>query len=174
MMRLEGVTDHVRRRITFGSPRSGLSAGSGSVAKQSSAAPAMVLLLQRRGQRHLVDDGAARGVDQDRGRLHQPQLLGADQPARFGLRLASTTTTSLVRSSASSSTRGIGGSPARSASRRALYCSFAPQGAEQPRGLAADLAEADQADGLAAQLARLELRRAPQILPDRSCAPSRS
>ena len=37
--------------------------------------------LQRRGERALVDDRAARGVDEDRGRLHQPQRFGVDQVA---------------------------------------------------------------------------------------------
>ena len=48
----------------------------------SRPAPAIVLLAQRREQRRLVDDRAARGVDQVGGRLHQAELAGADEAAR--------------------------------------------------------------------------------------------
>src|SRR5882672_2148848 len=45
------------------------------------------LFLERRDQRRVVDDPAAGGVDQDRGRLHQRELLRADQVvARGGIR----------------------------------------------------------------------------------------
>src|ERR1035437_5976597 len=35
-------------------------------------------------QRRLVHDGSARSVDQDRSRLHERKIGGADQPARTG------------------------------------------------------------------------------------------
>ena len=40
-------------------------------------------LGERADQRRLVDDGAARGVDEKRRRLHQPELARADQMARL-------------------------------------------------------------------------------------------
>ena len=41
-----------------------------------------LLSLQRGDQRRLVDDRAARGVDEIGRRLHQREFGGADQPAR--------------------------------------------------------------------------------------------
>ena len=54
----------------FGASSSGSSAGSGSGSVTSSAAPAISPREQREPQRGLVDDAAARGVDEVRGRLH--------------------------------------------------------------------------------------------------------
>ena len=41
-----------------------------------------LVVAQGRQQRRLIDDRPARGVDDIGGRLHQAELLGADQPAR--------------------------------------------------------------------------------------------
>ena len=43
-------------------------------------------VLERRGERRGVDEGAARGVDQDRVRLHRLELGRADQVVRLGAR----------------------------------------------------------------------------------------
>ena len=65
----------------FGACHSGSSAGSGSGVVTSSAAPAIWPVCSASRERLAVDDRAARGVDQDRGRLHQREGLGADQVA---------------------------------------------------------------------------------------------
>ena len=49
----------------------------------SSAAAAIVPSYQRVAQRGLVDDRPARGVDEDRGRLHRGQGAGVDQMGRL-------------------------------------------------------------------------------------------
>src|ERR1700733_13852438 len=41
------------------------------------------LFLQRRQKRRLIDDGAARGIDEERCPLHPLEILGADQATRF-------------------------------------------------------------------------------------------
>ena len=70
--------------IRLGADSSGSSAGSGSGSVTSSAAPAIVAGVQRRAQRDLIDDRPARGVDEDRRRLHPLQRGGVDQVAGLG------------------------------------------------------------------------------------------
>ena len=66
----------------LGASRSGESAGSGSFAKTSSAAPASRPGLQRLDERRLVDERTARGVDEQRARPQQRQARAVDQAAR--------------------------------------------------------------------------------------------
>ena len=68
----------------FGASSSGSSGGSGSGSVTSSAAPAELPVVQRVGERGLVDDRAARRVDEDRRRLHARERGGVDQVARGG------------------------------------------------------------------------------------------
>ena len=70
--------------IRFGAVSSGSSAGSGSGSVTSSAAPAIGAVDQRLSERLLVDDRAARGVDQDRGRSHLRERAGVDQVVGLG------------------------------------------------------------------------------------------
>ena len=57
----------------------------GSCSNTSRPAPAIFLPFERAHQRRLVDDRAARGVDEERGLLHQAELARADLMA--GLRV---------------------------------------------------------------------------------------
>ena len=66
----------------LGASRSGESAGSGSFAKTSSAAPASVPGAQRLDERRLVDERAARGVDEQRAGPQQREPAGVDEAAR--------------------------------------------------------------------------------------------
>ena len=71
------------RSTTFSSSsRPGCTSGSRS--NTSSPAPAIVPVAQRLDQRGLVDDRAARRVDEVRGRLHLRRARGVDQVARLG------------------------------------------------------------------------------------------
>ena len=67
---------------TLGSPKSGWSAWRRLLAQHVQAGAQDASLAQRVGQRLLVDQAAARGVDQHRRRLHQRQRLGVDQVPR--------------------------------------------------------------------------------------------
>ena len=67
----------------FGASSSGWSAGSGSGSVTSSAAPAIAPLVQRALERGGVDDRAARGVDEQRRRLHARERGRVDQVARL-------------------------------------------------------------------------------------------
>ena len=71
--------------MALGSVRSGLPGTGGSSSSTSSAAPASRDSARASAQRLLVDDSAAGGVHQVGGRLHQPQLLGADQVTGTGV-----------------------------------------------------------------------------------------
>ena len=65
-----------------GAVRSGWPDGSGSTSKTSSPAPPMDPARQGVEERVLVDDRAARRVDEERIRAHEAQLARADEPAR--------------------------------------------------------------------------------------------
>ena len=67
----------------FGAVRSGLSAGNGSSANTSIPAPRDPPLRERVRQGLLVDEAAARGVDDDHAWLDGGELLGTDQPDRL-------------------------------------------------------------------------------------------
>ena len=67
---------------TFSS-ESSPSSTSGSCSKTSSAAPAIVPRSERVDECPLVDDRAARRVDEHRRRLHRRETLGVDQMARL-------------------------------------------------------------------------------------------
>ena len=69
--------------ITFSSPHSGLSGGSGSSAKTSSAAPASVPSRRRLRERGLVHDGAAADVDEHGAGLDGGERAGVEQAARW-------------------------------------------------------------------------------------------
>ena len=56
----------------------------GSSSNTSSPAPAIQPSVSASHQRRLVHDGPARGVDQDRRLLHEPQRALVDQVARLG------------------------------------------------------------------------------------------
>ena len=62
---------------------SGLAGSSGSSSKTSRAAPASRPDRRRLHQGRLVDDRAARRVDEDRGRLHPGEVPGIDQVVRL-------------------------------------------------------------------------------------------
>ena len=68
--------------IAFGSARSGSSAAGGSVSKTSRPAAAMRPRAQRVDERRLVDEAAARGVDDDGMRRQQRELARAQQMMR--------------------------------------------------------------------------------------------
>ena len=68
----------------LGASRSGESAGSGSLAKTSSAAPARWPGAQGVDERGLVDERPARGVDEQRAGTQQREVLRVDQAARLG------------------------------------------------------------------------------------------
>ena len=68
----------------LGASSSGSSAGSGSGSVTSSAAAAMVPSCSAVRERGLVDEAAAGGVHEDRGRLHRGERVGVDQVARLG------------------------------------------------------------------------------------------
>ena len=68
---------------TFGRVQNGLSGGSGSSPKTSSAAPPIVRVLQRVDERRLVDELSAADVDEHRVGPHQRELGAADEPARL-------------------------------------------------------------------------------------------
>ena len=69
---------------TFGAPRSGLSAAIGSALYTSTAAPARCPECEGVRERGLVDDAAARDVEDERAGLRRLQLRAAEEPA--GLR----------------------------------------------------------------------------------------
>ena len=121
---------------------------------------------KRVGERDLVHDRAARGVDQDRGVLHQRQLLRIDQPARAVVQVCQHDhhVTGAQQGFQINPRHGRQAGQIGLAARAVLQ--IRAPGRQQPRGLAPDLAEPDEADGLAAKLAGLELRRTPQMLPD--------
>ena len=70
--------------MALSSASSGWSGRAGSCASTSIAAPAIQPSLEGALERRLVDERAARGVDQVRGRLHGTQLGLADQSLRLG------------------------------------------------------------------------------------------
>ena len=69
--------------MTFGSANNAWPAGGGSCSKTSSPAPASLPDEQRCVQRGLVDDAAARRVDQERLRLHALQPVGIEHADRL-------------------------------------------------------------------------------------------
>ena len=68
---------------TFSMPQNGMSCGSGSTVKASSVASAIWPGLQRVDQRRLVDDRAARRIDQLGASRHQRELARTDEAARL-------------------------------------------------------------------------------------------
>ena len=72
------------RRAGWASRSSGWSGGSGSGSVTSRPAPARRPSRSAVGERVLVDDRAARGVDEDRRGLHARQRVGVDEVARLG------------------------------------------------------------------------------------------
>ena len=104
--------------------------GSGSGSVTSSAAPAISPSLQRVAQRVLVDDAAARGVDEVGGRLHARERRGVDQVARLR-RERQCSVTKSARSSSSSS-----GTP----DERAVCTTSIPKPAARARDRLADAA----------------------------------
>ena len=67
---------------TFGSASSGEAASGGSCLEHVERRAAQLAPHERARERLLVDDRAARGVDEDRGRAHPAQLGRADQQPR--------------------------------------------------------------------------------------------
>jgi hypothetical protein len=70
--------------MKFGSVSSGLFCGVGSWSKTSSAGAGDVVRLQRVVERLFVDDAAARGVDDEGGRLHMREPRGVEEAGRLG------------------------------------------------------------------------------------------
>ena len=68
----------------FGACSSGLSAGSGSSQNTSSAAPASFPLSSARSSAVLVDEPAARRVDEERAVAHEPEGAVVHHPLRLG------------------------------------------------------------------------------------------
>ena len=95
-------------RNAFGVARSGWSAASGSLAKASTTAPRELSALQRREQRRLLDDAAAREVHDDRAAL----ASGRARACRSSPCVSSVSGVCTVRTSASSSSSSsVGGAP---------------------------------------------------------------
>ena len=100
---------------TFGRSQSGLSGGSGSCSKTSSAAPRSASRPQRLDQRGFVDDVAARDVDEDRAGLQQ-ERAGVHRAAGASARCAAPR----ARAHRSPAAARRAGRSARAARRRAL------------------------------------------------------
>ena len=113
-------------------------------------------LLGDRDDRGLIDETAARRIDQHRVRLHQPQLV--ERSACRGvsaLSVASTQTMSLVRNSSSSSTRRTARRQRLVQARRIGLQRRPPNWSRRCGDRPRHVAEADHADRLAAQHPRL-------------------
>ena len=152
--------------ITFSSPHSGLSAGSGSSAKTSSAAPAKRAVLQALGERGLVDDRAAADVDEHGAGLDGGERVGVEQAAGgVGQRQrdddavgAGHQRGQLVRRVELVDVRGL----ARGVALDRQHAHA--ERLREPRGLGPDLAEADDQQRAVAQLADGLLARRPVAL----------
>ena len=70
-------------RTTFGAARMGLSHARRLDLEDVERRPGYLPFPQRFGKRLLVDQETARRIDEDRGRLHRPQLVPADEMAGF-------------------------------------------------------------------------------------------
>ena len=151
---------------TFGAASSGWSGGSGSGSVTSSAAPAIVAGVQRgRTSAVGVDQRAAGGVDEDRGRLHPRERVGVD---RGGASAAVSGTWSETKSARASSSRsGV-------AARLVVMRTSMPKPGRALRDRAADAARADDAQRRAGDVVAEEARRAPTAPTRRRGPPARS
>ena len=144
---------------TFGRSQSGLSGGSGSCSKTSSAAPrSLSRPASAVDQRRLVDDVAARDVDEDRGRLQEREPAGVEQMVRLARVRRREDERRRPRGAARRAARSARAARRRDPRRRpaaelAHGADHAARRARvrEPRDLAADLAEPDDAHGLAAR-----------------------